>query len=344
MKLNRLILFLAIFLAQAQAQLYMAKYAGEFMSFGIGSRTSALGGAFVALANDINATYFNPAGLATLNYPQILLHHEEKFGKLLNYDVAAVAIPYGKDYTFGITLTRNGIDGIFDTRNALIDANGDGVLDITSDRLDPDKITQFSNTDYVLYLSYAQKYDENLYIGANVKLIRRNIAEYTATGFGFDISALYNYDENISFGATIKDVTTTLISWSTGRNELVSPTLKLGALYNFSLFDGNFALLYDADLRFENRKYASQLNIGPISIDNHFGMEYNIFKPIWLRAGYSDIDELTLGIGVKLPRLNLDYSYSQVSSFSKNLIDNSHNSTHRISLIINLDTQRFLRN
>jgi len=327
----------------SNAQLYISKYAGEFMSFGIGSRTSALGGAFVALSNDVNAAFYNPAGLAQVNHPQILLHHEEKFGKLLNYDVLSVAIPYSTDYTFGITLTKNGIDGIFDTRNALIDANGDGILDITTDRLDPDKITQFSNNDYVLYLSYAQKYTDNLLVGANFKFIHRNIAEYDATGFGFDISALYFYNENLSFGATIKDVTTTLIAWSTGRNELVSPTLKLGTLYSFNLFDQNFSLLYDADIRFENRKYASQINIGSISLDSHIGMEYNIFNPIWLRLGYSDIDEFTFGLGVKLPRLNVDYSYSQVASFSKNLIDNSHNSTHRISLIINLDTERFLR-
>jgi hypothetical protein len=336
-------IFLLILSNLVYSQIVISKYAGEFMSFGVGARTSALGGAFTALANDVSASVYNPAGLAQLNYPQILLQHEEKFGKLLNYDVASVAIPYGKDYTFGITLTRNGIDGIYDTRNALIDANGDGKLDITNDRLDPDKITQFSNTDYVLYLSYAQKYFDDLYIGANIKFIRRDIAEFSATGIGFDISALYFFNENLKFGATLKDPTTTLISWSTGRNELVSPTLKFGTIYSFELFGNQFSSLYDVDVRFENRKYASQFNIGPISFDSHLGIEYNIFKFLNLRAGYSDIDELTFGIGVLLPRLNIDYSYTKVSSFSDNFITDSHSVTHRISVIINLNTKRFLR-
>jgi hypothetical protein len=37
--------------------------------------------------------------------------------------------------------------------------------------------------------------------------------------------------ENLSVGANLQDATTTLVAWSTGRNELVSPTLKLGAAY-----------------------------------------------------------------------------------------------------------------
>lgn len=56
-----------------------------------------MGGASVAVANDITAGYWNPAGLAHMNYPQISLMHEEHFGSLVNYNYAAIAIPYGKD-------------------------------------------------------------------------------------------------------------------------------------------------------------------------------------------------------------------------------------------------------
>ena len=82
------------------SQTEIGKYSGEFLSLGVGGRALGMGGASVAVANDITAGYWNPAGLAHMNYPQISLMHEEHFGSLVNYNYAAVAIPYGKDMSF----------------------------------------------------------------------------------------------------------------------------------------------------------------------------------------------------------------------------------------------------
>ena len=41
-------------------------YAGEFLSLGAGARSLALGSAYVAIADDAPAGYWNPAGLAYL--------------------------------------------------------------------------------------------------------------------------------------------------------------------------------------------------------------------------------------------------------------------------------------
>jgi hypothetical protein len=61
-----------------------AKYAGEFMAIGIGGRALGLGSAYTALADDITAGYWNPAGLSSLMYPQIALMHDERFAGLVN--------------------------------------------------------------------------------------------------------------------------------------------------------------------------------------------------------------------------------------------------------------------
>ncbi|MEK7670779.1 MAG: UPF0164 family protein, partial [Bacteroidota bacterium] len=73
----------------------IAKYAGEFISLGVGGRALGMGGAFVALANDVTAGYWNPAGLSHINYPQISLMHDERYGSLVNYDYGAVGLPVG---------------------------------------------------------------------------------------------------------------------------------------------------------------------------------------------------------------------------------------------------------
>jgi hypothetical protein len=51
------------------AQTVFGKYAGEFMAIGIGGRPLGMGGAFTGIANDVTAGYYNPAGLANINYP-----------------------------------------------------------------------------------------------------------------------------------------------------------------------------------------------------------------------------------------------------------------------------------
>ena len=330
-----------ITIPQINAQTVFAKYAGEFMAIGVGGRALGMGGAFSAVANDVTAGYYNPAGLANLNYPQISLMHAEQFGNLVNYDYGSVAIPYGTDMTFGISLVRLGVDGIPDTREALVDPEGNVVYDIADprNRINPSLITEFSNQDWVAYLSFAKRQTENFYWGANVKIIRRDIAEFSATGIGFDVGALYTPIENLYFGANVQDVTTTLVAWSTGRNELVTPTAKVGAAYMWHVLGGIITPAVDFDVRFENRRSSAYGNLGPVSFDTHAGLEYTFKNLFSIRGGYNDVKQFTVGAGIKLPKLNIDYSFAR---FSFAEIDRLPD-THRISLILTLEEPRFLR-
>jgi len=336
---KRLLFLIPLILTSLQSQTVIGKYAGEFLSIGVGGRPLGMGGAYVAIANDVTAGYYNPAGLAKLNYPQIALMHDERYGNLVNYNYAAVAIPYGKDYTFGLSIMRLGVDGIPDTRKALYDANGDGILDINTDRLNYDLITEFSNQDWAFYLTGAKRVTDDLYLGANVKILSRSIAEYSAFGIGFDIGAYYSPMENLMLGANVQDVTTTFVAWSTGRNELITPTAKVGAAYQLEFFGGRILPAVDLDIRFENRRYASQFNIGPISFDPHVGMEYSYKNLFAIRAGYNDVKQFTFGAGVKLPKLNIDYSFARFNMSADDRLPD----THRISLMLTLEEPRFLR-
>ena len=345
-KFTFLFLSFLLFLPCINAQTVVAKYAGEFMAIGVGGRPLAMGGAFVAVANDITAGYYNPAGLAQINYPQISLMHDERFGNLVNYDYAAVAIPWNTDMSFAISVMRLGIDGIPDTRNALEDGRNPGVTVtdpsfITDEyaRLNYSKITEFSDQDWAFYLSFAKIQSENFYYGASIKIIRRDIAEFGATGVGFDVGAIYLPFENFSVGANIQDVTTTLVAWNTGLNELISPTLKIGAAYGLHILNGVFTPALDFDVRFENRQYASTFNAGPVSFDVHSGFEFNYNHLFSIRAGYNDVKQFTVGAGIKLPKLNIDYSFAR---FNMAEIDRLPD-THRISIILTLEEPRFLR-
>lgn len=334
-----LILFLSNFIS---AQTVLSKYAGEFISIGVGGRALGMGGAFSAISNDITAAYYNPAGLANLNYPQFALMHDERYGNLVNYNYAAVALPFEKDMTFALTATRLAVDGIPDTRNALVDGRNQNVIfDINNPnaRIDPSRITEFSNQDWAFYLSFAKKLEDNFSYGANVKIIYRSIAEFNAFGLGVDVGALYSPLNNFYLAANLQDITTTLVAWSTGRNELVTPTLKLGSAYMYDFGWGKLTPAMDFDVRFENRKFASQFNLGPVSFDAHFGLEFIFKNLIALRGGFNDVKQFTAGAGIKLPKLNIDYSFAR---FNMSELDRLPD-THRISLILTLEEPRFLR-
>ena len=69
--LSAIFLVILFTFSQVNSQTVISKYAGEFMAIGIGGRPLGMGGAYVAVANDVTAGYYNPAGLARINYPEI---------------------------------------------------------------------------------------------------------------------------------------------------------------------------------------------------------------------------------------------------------------------------------
>jgi hypothetical protein len=336
MRAHRQAVVFLMFLASSASAQTIAKYAGEFMAIGVGGRALGMGGAHVALVSDATAGYWNPGALARIDYPEAVVMHEERFGSLVNYDFASVAIPYGPDVSLGVSVLRLGVDGIPDTRNAWVDNNGNGIFDNT-DQIDYDKITYFNATDWALYFTYAKRSSSTFQYGANIKLIRRILADQSATGIGFDVGAVYSPTTNLSVGFNIQDVTTTFVAWSTGRSELVSPTLKFGAAYSINVLGGRLTPAADVDVRFENRHFASIASAGPVSFDPHAGLEFDYKNTVALRVGYNDVKQMSVGAGIHLRMLDVDYSFAKFAA------DESLGNTHRISIRFMLQNNQFGR-
>ena len=315
-----------------------AKYAGEFLSLGVGSRSAGLGGAGTGYSNDVTAGYFNPSALSEINFPQIAIFHDSRFSGLFNYDYAAVALPISNDQTVSLSAIRFGYGEIKDTRNALIDRNGNGKID-EDDRIDPALIEVGSAADWAFIGSYARTIDEKLSVGGNVKIMHRTVLDNSAWGVGIDLSATYRPVENLMLGAMLADATKSLLAWDTGNQEFIVPTLRLGAAYRYEFIEDHSIMpVIDGAFRFEGREEATMLDLGLASLDIQSGLEYGYKNKVFVRAGYSDVEQLTVGAGFKLPKLNIDYAFTQESSALENV-----GATHRISLMLTLDDEKFAR-
>jgi hypothetical protein len=325
--------------AFASAQGYHnAKYAGEFLALGAGARSAALGGAGTALANDVTAGYYNPAALSEIGFLQAGVFHESRFSGQINYDYLAAAVPLDADQTLGISAIRLGLDGIKDSRDALVDRNGNGRID-EDDRIDESRIAIGGASDWAVFGSYSRRIDEKLSVGGNLKLLYRTILEHSAWGIGIDLSALYKPVDNLSLGATLADATKSLLTWDTGNQEFIVPQLKLGGAYRVAVTEDHAVTpVVDAALRFEGREESTMLDIGVASVDLGGGLEYSYRDRVFVRGGYSELGEVTLGAGVKLPKLNIDYAFVKPSAEQEAL-----GPSHRISLRLTLEEDRFGR-
>ncbi|MEK7728181.1 MAG: UPF0164 family protein, partial [candidate division KSB1 bacterium] len=179
-----IVLSAALLLSEAHAGGFRtAKYGGEFLTLGAGGRALGMGGAYSALANDVSAGYWNPAGLANIDYPQIMLMHSQQFGGVVKYDYGSFALPLGTSRSLGLGLIRLGVDDIPVTQlsnpalklgEEYVDANGITRLNT------PYVARTISDAEYALFLSYGLKRNEKLAFGANVKLIHKNVGDNSA--------------------------------------------------------------------------------------------------------------------------------------------------------------------
>ncbi|MCK5821021.1 MAG: hypothetical protein KAH17_04000, partial [Bacteroidales bacterium] len=92
------------------------KYSNEFLNIGVGARTMGMGGAGIALVDDVTAGYWNPSALIGIDSDfDISLMHAEYFAGLAKYDYAALAYKIDEESVAAISFIRLGVDDIPNT-------------------------------------------------------------------------------------------------------------------------------------------------------------------------------------------------------------------------------------
>ncbi|UOR06287.1 PorV/PorQ family protein [Hymenobacter aerilatus] len=323
---------------QAKAQSTTPKYSNEFLNIGVGGRALGMGNVQVSLASDATAGYWNPAGLTRQKskYDAVLMH-SELFSGIVKNDYAAFSMPLDEQSVIGASLVRLGVDDIADTRN-LVNEYG---------QIDYGRITYFSIADYAMLLSYARKIGsvEGLSVGANAKIIYRNVGDYAnAWGFGIDAGVQYNH-AGWQLGLMARDITTTYNAWSInadkfrqtlvpgeampkGGPEVTLPRFILGAARLIKL-PGEFTALPAVDLEMTTDGQRNTLiSSSAVSIDPRAGIEIGYNNLVYLRGGVGNFQKIksfrsttqedwhaqpSLGVGVALSGLRLDLALSRLA-------------------------------
>ncbi|MBI5209461.1 MAG: PorV/PorQ family protein [Elusimicrobia bacterium] len=195
----------------------------QFLKLGAGARAGGMADSFSALADDVHAVYYNPAGLAQLKGMEVAGAHTS-FIQDMNYEAleAAAPLPFDKQEKFSRhTLAL----GIYYLSVAKVEKRATDTSDA---------VGTFDATDGSYGLSYAYGFNRQLSVGASAKLISERIDTYHSDSFAADLGLLYKVNPD---GKTPVAVSAVLRNWGTrvsyARGESdplpVSVTFGLGA-------------------------------------------------------------------------------------------------------------------
>ena len=339
-----LILLLITVTTQISGQT-VRKYSNEFMNIGVDAAALGMSSAVTAHTADVNAGYWNPAGLVNVEDNQLALMHSSYFASIANYDYAAFAMPLDRESVIGISLIRFAVDNIIDTR-ALIDSGGN---------ITPyENLPRFSNADYALTFSYAKQLPvQGLNFGVNAKVIRRIIGDFaSAWGFGFDLGVQFKSENDWKFGVMARDITTTFNAWSIDKNlfenvsdeipeqelpkttEITIPKLQIG-ISKLIDFHYDYTLLTSLNLNMRFAETNDVISTSFASINPSLGFEFGYVDMVFLRAGMGNFqNELQIdntenlsfqpsfGLGFKYNGIQIDYAFTDIGDQSVALYSN----------------------
>lgn len=271
----------------------------SFLKIGVGAEAMSMGESQVAATDDLYASYWNPAGLAQLQHPQLALMHNEWFAGI-NHEFVGFALPLKGVGTVGASASYLSF-GELQGR----DQEGN-------------ETTIFRPYDLALILSYARGFGSSLAFGMNAKFLREQIADESGSGIAFDLGGLYNFPEtplSLGFNAQHAGPRVKFIEEAFG----LPFTFRLGMAYRL----WNESLLLTTDII---RPSDNDIAIG-------LGAGYTIGNILQLRTGYKykiggndlgAISGLTGGFGLTLLRFQIDYALIPFGVLGL---------THRVSLI-----------
>lgn len=275
--------FFLIFTFETGQASYLKVKDSGFTELPVSARSLGMGGAFVGVADDYSACYYNPAGLVNLKSPEIGSMYTDLYGLgLLSHSFLSFVEP--------------------DT--------GMGSGGISWSHLLADLEPERWRYDLVVY-SYANYFEKEtgsaVSWGVNLKYIIQTTSYEDGYGYSLDVGYLKKWKKTC-FGVCIRDVFSK-INWETGNEDTIPSTFTTGLAFRIS----NRALVsFDVNSSFQN--LLREIKIGG---------EWEISDKIFFRSGlfqkFQEDEALNFSLGLGLnasltSKIRVIFDYAFVSS------------------------------
>lgn len=319
-----LLLALLLFVPDVMAQSRVSTSAAPFLTMGTGSRGSALGHAYTALAKGADALYWNPAGISRSydgrSRGSVFFSHTQY---LVDTDYNA----------FGLVIPVTG-SGVIGLSLAQLDY---GRMDVSTVDLPEGTGETFGATDLVVGLSYAQPLTNTFYIGGTFKFVRQSIYDMDASTVAFDIGFVLesDYFNGMRLGASIMNfggqmemrgintrIFTDIDPNNSGSNNALPAQLETNK-WDLPLsfkFGAAWPVLQTSNVRLDVLTDAHQTNDNGLNADLGAELRFTFGSVNFdLRTGYKDLalentySHMTYGGGIDLRftglRFGADFGY-----------------------------------
>jgi hypothetical protein len=295
--------------------------AAQFLGIGMGGRAVGMGGAFTAISDDINALYWNPAGIAGSSRLQLGINRASWLVDT-RFIWAGITIPAGIAGTFGVAVTS-------------LDY---GTFDVTTMAREDGTGETFTAADLAVQLTWARMLTDRFSVGLTMKYINQTIYTAAANGFAIDAGFLFNtglLPNGLKIGASVSNFGTSMrmrgaaltvdYDQTRGRQAGVNgntPAELRGDEFNIPL-NYRLGVSYDLVRNPQNRFTLAADALSPN--DNtqtiNLGTEYAWKDVVFFRGGYNALLESdaekgwTLGAGLRynigFAIFRFDYTYQR---------------------------------
>lgn len=290
----------------------------QFLKIGVGGRATAMGDAFIAVANDASALYWNPAGLSQFEDNQIIFSHNNWVVDI-NHEFLGAVYHLDDANTFGVSLTSLSMKDMKVTTEFAPFGNGE----------------YFGFSDLGLAVSYSRKMTDQFSFGGTIRYIEETLDVLKMRGVMIDLGTYYWTGLGTTrFAVTVSNFGNNLAP--DGEVVLIGKRSKSDwqAFSPPTIFRIGFAFEPYQDE--ENKITTSiQLNHPNDNSENlSLGLEYVWNKMFFARGGYKfNVDEqnYSFGAGINLPiniaNVSIDYAFANFTRLG---------SAHRFSIILGL--------
>jgi hypothetical protein len=246
------------------------------------ARAIAMGSTYVGVDEGSASLLWNPAGLGTLLYPELSLHHSSALLGAFR-ETAVLGLPMGYGNGFGLSLNYED-NGAFDGR----DASGA-------------ESSGYAARAYGGSLGWGIGGPAGIFAGLALKMNHQDLAGSPGDAIAGDFGILWNIHPQLSLGAAYTNLGPEVHGY------LLDQGLRVGLSYYIENGDNHEWLVAVSE---------ESITHGDSSL--HFGVEHTLYKLLALRGGYAfglgdtvqqGLLGWTFGGGILIRSFRVDYAY-----------------------------------